>query len=245
MPTHTIQLQISESLGYEENYLYIKTKCFDANGIPSKNCKPTIKVNDKRLVGSHMTNHLGESVISFHAKEAREYTIVATIHEQGEEKVSVSKVYTNILDQKLGWWLAKNNFDFNLGHKSFHDGALSKACENGNEHIVNGLMYYGVHPDSTCNPKLKPLHLAVFFDHIGIISTLLSHGANANSNDEKRDTPLHIAAEIGSPQSIILLLQHNANIKAQGYYRDTPVQRAKASNHLELVKILIDAEGKY
>jgi uncharacterized protein len=87
------------------------------------------------------------------------------------------------------------------------------------------------------------LSLAIEQGNDAEVARLISAGANVNQRDyERNDTPLHAASEKGSVNAAKLLLKAGADTHAVGCCNDTPFTRAVRRQHLDVAKILLDAE---
>lgn len=86
------------------------------------------------------------------------------------------------------------------------------------------------------------LHLAVLNEHDNLVLHLLERGANAEAAMDNGSKPLYIAATQGQIQIAKLLLRAHANPKSlNSKTLKTALDQAITNNHLEIVKLLLDA----
>lgn len=71
------------------------------------------------------------------------------------------------------------------------------ACLNGNNELVNLLLYHEADIDAHTALKFTSLHIAAQKGHSEIVQLLINSGADFNSRDIFNNTPLHYAAQHG------------------------------------------------
>ena len=86
-----------------------------------------------------------------------------------------------------------------------------------------------------------PLHAALLFEHVEIVSLLLRHNADVNirSTASAKWMSLHFASCVGNANIVQLLLEHGADINALSGVHDTPLYLASRGGHPEVVRVLL------
>jgi FOG: Ankyrin repeat len=74
---------------------------------------------------------------------------------------------------------------------------LHFACLNGNQELVNLLLYNEANIDAETTLKFTPLIIASQKGHEDIVQLLINSGADINCKDIYNNTPLHYAAQNG------------------------------------------------
>lgn len=131
---------------------------------------------------------------------------------------------------------------------------LHEAARDGQVLIVKGLV--GETPNAVLQKDLDgriPLHWAVSFSHIEIVSILLNpnkftkEGAKKitfdidDFTDDSGWTALHIASAIGNIDIVELLLEHDPepDVNLPTNTGLTPVHLATAKKHLDVIEVLV------
>uniref|UniRef100_A0A1I8I283 ANK_REP_REGION domain-containing protein n=1 Tax=Macrostomum lignano TaxID=282301 RepID=A0A1I8I283_9PLAT len=117
----------------------------------------------------------------------------------------------------------------------------------GNAEIVRILLSAAADPDRR-NPSsslgLTPLHEAVLFGHIDVMSRLLNAGVNVDITDEEGFTSVHHAlpSDCG-PEALAVLLRAGANVDSSSDTGATPLHLAVLYGFQEVAKLLISARA--
>lgn len=95
--------------------------------------------------------------------------------------------------------------------------ALYIASYQGNEEIVEYLLYMGADPNYSFKYYLPPLHAAAQKGRLSIVKLLLDYGAEINPKPEEEffSSPLLTASRGGHEFMVKFLLDHGANIEAK------------------------------
>jgi hypothetical protein len=85
---------------------------------------------------------------------------------------------------------------------------------------------------------LRPLHLAAYRGHRGIVAMLVSAGADVDGRDRLGRTPLHHAAVAGHESVVVYLLLHNADPEARCEKGLSAFDLAALQEHRQVALIL-------
>ncbi|KAL2614168.1 hypothetical protein R1flu_025860 [Riccia fluitans] len=98
------------------------------------------------------------------------------------------------------------------------------------------------------DPAVKPLTLLLFHSRnndVEALRKLLKEKPElVNETDYDGRTALHVAAAYGCLQAAKVLLENGAKVNAQDRWNSSPLADAKASNHQEVMKLLIANGGE-
>uniref|UniRef100_A0A1I8HSQ4 ANK_REP_REGION domain-containing protein n=1 Tax=Macrostomum lignano TaxID=282301 RepID=A0A1I8HSQ4_9PLAT len=122
--------------------------------------------------------------------------------------------------------------------------AMSAAAVLGNPEIVRILLSAAADPDRrnpNCPRGSTPLHVAVIFGNIDVMSRLLNAGVNVDITDEVGFTPVHRAAESDRTEAAAVLIRAGANVDSSSDAGVTPLHFAVWSDCKEIAKLLISA----
>jgi hypothetical protein len=127
------------------------------------------------------------------------------------------------------------------GINTFND-ELHLAARRGATQVARHCLDNGADIESKTDLGETPLHLAVLNEHDKLVLLLLERGANVEAAMDNGSKPLYIAATQGHIQIAKLLLRAHANPKSLNSKAfKTALDQAIANNHLEIVKLLLDA----
>ena len=131
-----------------------------------------------------------------------------------------------------------NNFKF--GGRSVTPLHIA-AESNPKSRSIATLLDRGADVNAKAHGGETPLHMALSFNHAGIVALLLDRGADVNARDGDGETPLHWAIRrTRDPTVIPLLLDHGADANAKTEDGFTPLHMAVEQNGLELAALLLD-----
>jgi len=123
---------------------------------------------------------------------------------------------------------------------SNRDEALSLACTDGKEELVELLLSKGTDTEHRDKKGLTPLMLAASAGHRKVVEILLNHGANIEAlNEEAKDTALALACLGGHFKTVELLLKRGANKEHYNINGFTPLIMAACGGHANIFKLLI------
>lgn len=116
---------------------------------------------------------------------------------------------------------------------------LYKACENGQNNIVQLLLSHGA-DTNVCNIYgYSPLFIAFENKHDNIVQRLLSHEANINSSDRLGESPLNKACQHDHYSAVQLLLSQEADINLCDILGKSPFHYACQNEQNHTVHILL------
>ncbi|PAA90450.1 hypothetical protein BOX15_Mlig024982g1 [Macrostomum lignano] len=125
--------------------------------------------------------------------------------------------------------------------------AMSAAARLGNAEIVRILLSVAADPDRrnpNCPRGLTPLHEAVLFRNIDVMSHLISAGVNVEITDEKGFTPLQFCAVSDSAtEAAAVLIRAGAKVDSSSDAGLAPLHIAAYSGCKEVAKLLIGARA--
>ena len=119
--------------------------------------------------------------------------------------------------------------------------ALHYAALNGNNIMVENLIWKKAEVNIKDNSKATPLHYAAATNKSSAswaIRLLLLNGADIKARDERGETPLHCACKAGFWSAVDLLLDHHADINLKDINGLTPLDQAKSNDHVEIIDLL-------
>jgi hypothetical protein len=70
---------------------------------------------------------------------------------------------------------------------------------------------------------LTPLHVALRWEHLGLVQLLLKHGVDLNAQNDSGDTLLHFAAKRRQLGVVQQLLELGANVHVRNNHDQTPL----------------------
>lgn len=88
----------------------------------------------------------------------------------------------------------------------------------------------------------NPLHLAIAYSKVEVISNLLDRGADVNAIEVEGITPLHVAIKREKINILRLLLKAGANVNSTDH-KYTPLHLAIYSKKVNILKLLLEADG--
>ena len=119
-------------------------------------------------------------------------------------------------------------------------GKLFRACDNGEEGIIQILAPLMQNPNEPDKHGITPIHMAVELNIEPIVQILAPVSACANSCDKLGETPIQHAAKNGYARMIRILAPLIANPnETRNSAEITPFHAAAAQGKLEVVKILV------
>ena len=121
---------------------------------------------------------------------------------------------------------------------------LQAACHHGHVDIVK-LLVEKYHASINANRLMgTPLFLAAQSGHVAVIEVLLQHGANSNVGIMSGETPLIVACHYGFADAASTLIHcGHAEVNATDAQKRTPLSIAARFEHLNVVKVILDAGG--
>jgi ankyrin repeat protein len=125
-----------------------------------------------------------------------------------------------------------------------YGSALYMAAENDHVEICRMLLEKGANPNENTEVRDSLLIRCVQGNKIEIVKLLLDHGADIeepNKFSPWRSTALARAAGEGLVEMVQLLIQRGANVNHCAEGSTPPVYGAASSQHLEVVRVLLDA----
>ena len=139
----------------------------------------------------------------------------------------------------------KESFDIN--HQDEEEGctALSFACLNGHEQVVETLLIVkNIDVNKSTEEGATPLTIACENGHEKVVKILLANGADINKANNKDCTPLIFASENGHHTVVKTLLENGADINKAMDSGDTPLIIASDRGYTLIVMTLLknDAE---
>jgi ankyrin repeat protein len=110
--------------------------------------------------------------------------------------------------------------------------------------IITLLLSYGANPESHSrfDKRRVPLHVAVQYNHLGLVKLLLKKGLEDTNVIEKGRSALHIAVTNRNFEIVKLLLRYGADVNEICHGRQTLVI-ASSYGDLEIVKLLVDHDA--
>lgn len=135
--------------------------------------------------------------------------------------------------------LIQHGADVNM-HGGDHGLAPLHLCTS--RKIAKLLLDSGAEVDVRDEYLRTPLHIAVEYARLDIVSILLDHGASVSATRKDRKTPLHLAK---SASMVKLLLDRGAFVNARDNQGSSPlhtaVKTSEPSDFREIVKLLLQA----
>jgi ankyrin repeat protein len=88
------------------------------------------------------------------------------------------------------------------------------------------------------------MHMAAFYNRHKIIKKMLPHKKiPIDVPDKEGYLPLHIAASRGFMECVSLLVKRGSHVNAQSSRGETPLLLAALSNHVSIVRFLLDSKA--
>jgi ankyrin repeat protein len=141
-------------------------------------------------------------------------------------------------------YLVQNNANYRTRAATFI-APLHLAIYGGYVAAVEKLLQLDSNPKTyielEAENKSRPLHIAAYKAHAGIVSLLINKGADMDAQDRDGFTALHWAALKGYPAVVQVLLAKGANKKLENKkYKHTPLEVAK----IALTKLKVQEHKK-
>ena len=93
--------------------------------------------------------------------------------------------------------------------------------------------------------RKTPLHHAVTYRKLEVVTFLIDHGANVNLGDVTGMTPLHIAATLNRVDEAKALVRAGANVEILDKFGDRPLHTAAIHGQIRMIEYLIgEAEAR-
>jgi ankyrin repeat protein len=102
------------------------------------------------------------------------------------------------------------------------DNCLHEVCAQGWHQGAQFLMNTGINLNQSNTLQQTPLHIAVLYGHLNIVSLLLDNKALIHVQDSNGNTPLHIALTKGFTKITELLMQKNPDLLIANRFHMTP-----------------------
>ena len=139
---------------------------------------------------------------------------------------------------------ASANTVYNRGETPLHLVSCGQHDDTQGVCLVQLLLGHGANVNAQEMAQITPLHLACYYDKLGVVQALLSHGARVNTKGELGQTALHFVLDgnrsgrdaVGIVQ---LLLENGADVNAQDSNNETPLHLACNYGKLTIGWILV------
>lgn len=95
--------------------------------------------------------------------------------------------------------------------------ALHSSAWQGNDRVMEMLLYYGASCDHACKQGATALGISAQEGHEKCVSTLLQYGANAHKSDHCGRTPIKLAMKSNNI-AILRLLENAIKSKISGIF---------------------------
>ncbi len=120
---------------------------------------------------------------------------------------------------------------------------LMIACKMGDLAFAIQLLDLGMGADSRTATGGTPLMFAALGNHLDVVDHLLKLDVDVNAQGSNGWSSLTIAAAKGYAELAAFLVASGARVNARDVYRWTPMMRAVDNEHMEVVRLLVDAPG--
>jgi ankyrin repeat protein len=118
--------------------------------------------------------------------------------------------------------------------------ALHKACEQGDQKIVELLIQQGYGVNDLNAEKQTPLHRATEKGHSNIVLLLLSHNADIEAKDLAGNTPIFKAILTASKPLVELFITKKANVQVTNYTGETVLHCVVKVANKEIAELLMN-----
>lgn len=123
---------------------------------------------------------------------------------------------------------------------SNHDTALTVACSNGHEDLVQLLLNRGPDVEHRDKKGFTSLMLAATAGHAKIVEILLNKHADLEAQSERtKDTALSLACSSGRYEVVEILLARGANKEHRNVSDYTPLSLAASGGYVQIIKLLL------
>lgn len=134
---------------------------------------------------------------------------------------------------------------FDSSTKGEYCPQLLEASSKGSEVFVKNMLNCGANVNFVDRKGLTALHIAVFFEHLNIVTELLKYGADVNIQNKYGHTPLFIAVEKNNFHIASKLIEYGADVNDFSPDMECiPLYTAIAKNNKEMVNILLKNGAK-
>jgi ankyrin repeat protein len=128
----------------------------------------------------------------------------------------------------------------------YRSSAISLATEYNHPEIVKVLIENNTHSavintiSLTNSDGWAPIHLAVIWNNIDVLSMLIKTGCDVNITGTDLNTPLYLAANHKRLDAVKLLIENRASVNQLNMYKNGPLCRAVAYGDSEMTRLLIE-----